>query len=505
MMLLLLLLLPSLLWSLSLPLSLSLSSFGRTTTTTTERRTSSSFTPHSRKFRTPPPSTSTAAAIVTPPTATATTSTPASHRRLKLPSPTVIYSDNHLLIMNKPAGWHSVPNISNKKKKKQQQRQRNQQQVQQQNNSNNHNHNTDTETNNTDTEERKCLLTYLKKKHLGGGSRHDFLQPLHRIDQPCTGIICFGKTSKATSRITTLWKKNTTTTTPTKKKKNYHPPPVTKEYLCVVPTSRLDALEEASTSMTNASMTNTHSWQSLEGMMIKKSSYSIEKERRGRDHQQGYRDRDRPKSKGRSVYIVRHKKHCRDNDSDVESENESENIGISNNSQIRQQQRPVGITWRRIRDNDTDDYTIVVVPNTTGMKTRNKKLLHPEFTLLLVRTSEGARHMVRALLAQVGNCPIIGDVRYWVGPRTTTSTTTIHNYHKNNNDNDEYTMEDQYSKKTLSPSSMLPDRSVALHAYGLSFDKTQLTLGTLSQFEFRAPIPSTWKLYFGLDPHRIQK
>mmetsp|Transcript_42691 Transcript_42691/g.48371 ORF Transcript_42691/g.48371 Transcript_42691/m.48371 type:complete len:422 (-) Transcript_42691:153-1418(-) len=421
--------------------------------------------------------------------------------------------------MNKPAGWHSVPNISNKKKKKQQS-QRNQQQGQQQNNdSNNYNHNTDHETNNTDTEERKCLLTYLKRKQLGGGSRHDFLQPLHRIDQPCTGIICFGKTSKATSRITTLWKQNTTTRNDDKKKNYRPPPPVTKEYLCVVPTSRLDALEEASTSMTNnASMTDTHNWQSLEGMMIKKSSYSIEKERRGRDHQQGYRDRDRPKSKGRSVYIEQNKKHCRDNYSDGDVESESENIGTTSNSQIRQQQRPVGITWRRIRDtdDDDDDDDAIVVPNTNRMKTRNKKFIKPEFTLLLVRTSEGARHMVRALLAQVGNCPIIGDVRYWVGPRTTTSTTTTttttihhnyhHNHHNTDNDNhDEYTMDDQYSKKTLSPSSMLPDRSVALHAYGLSFDKTQLKLGTLSQFEFRAPLPSTWKLYFGLDPHRIQK
>jgi hypothetical protein len=45
------------------------------------------------------------------------------------------------------------------------------------------------------------------KLQLGGGSRKDFLKPLHRINQPCSGVLLLGKTSKAASRITTLWKK----------------------------------------------------------------------------------------------------------------------------------------------------------------------------------------------------------------------------------------------------------------------------------------------------------
>ena len=28
-----------------------------------------------------------------------------------LPPPTILYSDNHILAVNKPAGWHSIPNI----------------------------------------------------------------------------------------------------------------------------------------------------------------------------------------------------------------------------------------------------------------------------------------------------------------------------------------------------------------------------------------------------------
>lgn len=112
----------------------------------------------------------------------------------RLVAPSILFSSNHLLVVNKPAGWHSIPLEDNKNSK-------------------------------------KCLLSWLKRHSLGGGSRDDFLLPLHRLDQPCTGILLLAKTSKAASRITKVWKKHK----------------VKKEYTCVLSsTSHFEALKRAS-------------------------------------------------------------------------------------------------------------------------------------------------------------------------------------------------------------------------------------------------------------------
>lgn len=75
--------------------------------------------------------------------------------------------------------------------------------------------------------------------------------------------------------------------------------------------------------------------------------------------------------------------------------------------------------------------------------------------------------MVRAILAQVGRCPIAGDVRYNSG------------------------------------SIPLPDQSVALHAFRLSLDRS-LKLGTLDTFDFQAPLPKTWSRFFGMSDKNIK-
>ena len=106
-----------------------------------------------------------------------------------LPPPTILYSDNHLVAVNKPAGWHSVPNLPKQRKK----------------GGTKHRNIEDTDAAIT-INSKKCLLTHLQQRGLGGGSKKDFLVPLHRIDQPCTGILLFGKTSKAASRVTKVWK-----------------------------------------------------------------------------------------------------------------------------------------------------------------------------------------------------------------------------------------------------------------------------------------------------------
>mmetsp|Transcript_52398 Transcript_52398/g.126807 ORF Transcript_52398/g.126807 Transcript_52398/m.126807 type:complete len:191 (+) Transcript_52398:401-973(+) len=88
-----------------------------------------------------------------------------------------------------------------------------------------------------------------------------------------------------------------------------------------------------------------------------------------------------------------------------------------------------------------------------------------QYTIIHVRTNQGARHQVRALLAQVGDCPIAGDVRY--------------------------------GNNVLSSSQPLPDQSVALHAWKINFCDPKFKLGSMEgTIGFEAPIPETWKTYF---------
>ena len=242
--------------------------------------------------------------------------------------PTVLYSDNHLLVVNKPVGWHSVPNLE---------------------------------------ESPKCLLTELKRMKLGGGSQNDFLASLHRIDQPCSGVLLVGKTSKAAGRITTLWKEKR----------------VEKEYLCVVSAPRLHLLEQASSSSSK------RGWHTLQGLW-----------------------QPRPSRDVRSVVILP--------------------ISPSKSG------KPVELSWRLMEESSNLDYGLV-----------------------RVQTNAGARHVVRAMLAQVGRCPIVGDVRY------------------NSN------------------AKILKDQSVALHAHRVTLDN-RLKLGSLQTFQFEAPIPDTWNEYFGI-------
>jgi 23S rRNA pseudouridine1911/1915/1917 synthase len=261
--------------------------------------------------------------------------------------PTILYSDNHILVVNKPVGWHSVPNPE---------------------------------------ESPKCLLSELKRNQWGGGSAKDFLLPLHRIDQPCSGVLMLAKTSKAASRITSLWKQKR----------------VKKEYLCVVSTSRLPRLQQVSNTTTvavpseNNNDNDSNDWQVLKGVM-----------------------QPRLLKTERSVVI--------------------------RPPSLKSTGRPVDLSWKLINnkketsdENNNDDYSMI-----------------------LVQTNSGARHMVRALLTQIGGCPIVGDVRY-----DATSLT-------------------------------LKDQSVALHAYRVMLDD-RLQLGSLDTFEFQAPIPATWNTFFGL-------
>lgn len=247
--------------------------------------------------------------------------------------PSIVYSDNHLLAINKPAGWHSVPIAG-------------------------------------PHPSSKCLLSELKRRKLGGGSNGEFLLPLHRIDQPCSGLLLLGKTSKAATKVTKLWKKKK----------------VQKEYLCMVSAERIKLLQRSSRKAENTG------WFFLKGIVA------------------------RPSTHNRSVSIVPIER-CLDFNP----------------------KRVVEIEWRLLSHIST----------------------FPHFDAVVVRTRDGSRHMVRALLAQIGNCPIQGDIRY---------------------------------NSTATP---LKDKSVALHAWKVSLDPS-LKLGSLTKFDFKAPLPALWHEFFGI-------
>ena len=98
---------------------------------------------------------------------------PRENSSYQLPSPSknIIFSNNHIVLINKPAGFHCQPNESNIDASM-----------------------------NIKTTSSKCLVTICKKEGVGGGSDGTFLLPLHRIDQPCTGAVLLAKNSKAGAR-----------------------------------------------------------------------------------------------------------------------------------------------------------------------------------------------------------------------------------------------------------------------------------------------------------------
>jgi 23S rRNA pseudouridine1911/1915/1917 synthase len=82
--------------------------------------------------------------------------------------PTVIYEDNHLLAINKPAGWLVQADRTGDR---------------------------------TLTDWGKA---YLKQKYDKPGAV--FLHPAHRIDRPVSGAVLFARTDKALGRLTTLFR-----------------------------------------------------------------------------------------------------------------------------------------------------------------------------------------------------------------------------------------------------------------------------------------------------------
>lgn len=82
--------------------------------------------------------------------------------------PTVLFEDNHLLVLNKPAGWLVQADRTG------------------------------------DATLTDWGKSYLKEKYAKPGAV--FLHPAHRIDRPVSGAVLFGRTDKALSRLTTLFR-----------------------------------------------------------------------------------------------------------------------------------------------------------------------------------------------------------------------------------------------------------------------------------------------------------
>lgn len=264
---------------------------------------------------------------------------------LFLPEPEVIFSNNLLLVVNKPAGYHSQPNES----------------IEQ-------------------ATSKKCILSRLKGSQLGGGSNKDFLLPMHRLDQPCTGVLLFAKNSKAGTRIGNAFRKHQ----------------IEKDYFVVVE-------GDISTMKSKAELVevNTRRMYRLRGEIVPTKAYS----------QRG----------GKSVKF-----------------------------------KPVSSTDKAV-DGRVCELEWEPVLTLSGN-------LH----LLRVVTSTGAKHQVRAMMAQLNKSPICGDLRYGA-------------------------------------KSPLPDASVALHARSLRLPTVNFGEMDMRNTRFIAPLPKSWNKFFNLTDEKIRK
>jgi 23S rRNA pseudouridine1911/1915/1917 synthase len=85
-------------------------------------------------------------------------------------NPTIIYEDNHLLVLNNPAGWLVQGDRTG------------------------------------DATLTDWGKSYLKERYAKPGAV--FLHPVHRIDRPVSGAVLLARTDKALSRLTTLFREH---------------------------------------------------------------------------------------------------------------------------------------------------------------------------------------------------------------------------------------------------------------------------------------------------------
>jgi 23S rRNA-/tRNA-specific pseudouridylate synthase len=340
----------------------------------------------------------------------------------KLPLPAVLFASNHLLAVYKPPGWHSIPHSH-------------------------HSRDSDSDDENQDPNEvidtSKCLMTHLQRCKLGGGSQQTYLKPLHRLDQPCSGVMLWGKTTKAASRLQRLFLPLQSNHSPvydhslpsssppllthSKDGPNKHNHGMLKTYYVVVESP-------PSNTSTNESHEAAQQWTTVEGYLVR---------HRRRRHSNSSRQSDHGSvvSKGWSVTVLPMTRSV--------EERHNALLGL----------RHCQLAYRTVQR-----VARLPPPSATGILP-----IATNTTLLQVHTKHGARHVIRALLSQVARMPVVGDVRY--GARTA-----------------------------------LPDQSVALHAYRLQWPLSKDTMETEGgrntatvpgPGHVEAPIPDTWYSWFG--------
>ena len=299
----------------------------------------------------------------------------------------------------------------------------------------------------------QCLLSNLKQQNLGGGSKADFLKPLHRIDQPCTGAVIYAKNGKAATRVSNAWKKGQ----------------VHKEYYCIV--EGIPHMSLKQTLMNSCTLvrwsdddTNNKSTKSLFGKNDEwngKDRFLISgfiRKARNRNYNNNNIKNRRSTSRSMEVKAlpslspseVQYKDLAalmKQIDSSSSSSSSSRNNSKNDKSDSR-------ICHMEIRP------LLSVSSSAAGGAGRTKE--KKEYHLLAVRTFTGAKHQVRALLSGIAKLPIAGDLRY--GAKTN-----------------------------------LPDKSVALHARKLYLPTVKLgDMDFLADEPFVAPIPNEWKTFFGM-------
>jgi 23S rRNA pseudouridine1911/1915/1917 synthase len=284
-----------------------------------------------------------------------TTAAATNSKGKALLEPTIIFSNNHLLVVNKPAGYHSQPNESMEQEPS-----------------------------------KKCLLSKLKKDELGGGSAKNFLLPMHRLDQPCTGVLLLAKTSKAGTRTGNAFRLHA----------------VQKDYFCVVEGDLDD--------------------------MIQRSEEVIIPEN----------------GNGRKMYKLSGVYHSSFNKGSGGAKQSNVGASVMFKPLHTYDQRNLGD--KRVCHLEWEHLVTV------------SKGIH----LVRVITGTGAKHQVRAMLSQLANSPVCGDLRYGA-------------------------------------SAPLPDMSVALHARSLFLPTVSLGDMNMQELRFIAPIPKTWSEYFSMKETNI--
>ena len=270
---------------------------------------------------------------------------------LVLPPPSVIFSNHHLLVVDKPPGWRSIPLDANDYKSRE--------------------------------DGQKCLLTHLQNQGtLGGGSLKDYLKPVHRLDQPCSGLTVFAKNSKAASRIQKAWAKRQ----------------VHKEYFCVVETT-------TGNENMDAVFGRAVPWEEFQQSRRRQDLLKPQTLDWGDEEWQDKRNvfvlsgllQKWPHGKG-SVWVK-----------PVESHHQRETQRNAFNDGGTIQRSREALCHLEIRH--------LVSVSSNDRSNSRRQLSSRHYHLIAVRTVTGVRHQVRAMLSHIGKCPIVGDLRYGADSR----------------------------------------------------------------------------------------